>query len=226
MATRMHDNGMDWRTMAEGSEKYQAYLCSREWAVKKEAVRDRAHGVCERCNALPMDHCHHTTYARKYNEPLEDLQALCKPCHDFTHGKSEHDPKESHAVLAWLRHLKTHGMQPMPMDLMTDVIGVESLSSDVADLVRGIGVLEAAGLDLSADRLRGSLPFHYTSRITQSGLWLARCNHTALKYWYEYFGFPTKCRKEWLSEDEISVDELNEIINEKRAQQNIRRGGA
>lgn len=74
-------------------EKYQKYLCSREWAEKREAVRERAGGRCERCRVLPMEACHHLTYARKYNEQLDDLQAICNACHDFTHGKSDFDPK-------------------------------------------------------------------------------------------------------------------------------------
>jgi hypothetical protein len=73
-------------------EKYQAYLASREWASRKEAVKRRSGGTCERCLINPMDHVHHLTYARKYAEPLTDLQALCKPCHDFTHAKSDTDP--------------------------------------------------------------------------------------------------------------------------------------
>lgn len=83
---------MDWRATSGEREKYQAYLCSREWGVKKEAVRKRAGGICERCNANQMDHVHHLTYARKYQEELGDLRALCKPCHDFAHGRASYDP--------------------------------------------------------------------------------------------------------------------------------------
>ncbi len=82
----------DWRSIQDDREKYAAYLCSREWAVKREAVRKRSGGKCERCHVLPMDHVHHLTYERKYQEELEDLQASCKACHEFTHGKSDFDP--------------------------------------------------------------------------------------------------------------------------------------
>lgn len=85
---------MNWKTMAEGREKYQAYLASREWSVLKEAVKKRAGGYCERCHVNPLDHVHHLTYARKYAERLEDLQAQCKACHEFTHDKSSYDPKK------------------------------------------------------------------------------------------------------------------------------------
>jgi hypothetical protein len=83
---------MDWKLMPAGKEKYDAYLCSREWSVLREAVRERSLGVCERCNANQMDHVHHLTYIRKYRERIEDLRAMCKECHDFTHGKSDYDP--------------------------------------------------------------------------------------------------------------------------------------
>jgi hypothetical protein len=97
---------MDWKSMPEGKEKYQAYLCSREWGLKKEAVRKRCGGICERCCVNAMDHVHHLTYARKYSELLEDLRALCKPCHDFTHGKADHDPCEDRPVMFGGRQIK------------------------------------------------------------------------------------------------------------------------
>lgn len=98
-----------WQEMAEGKEKYSAYLCSREWSVLKEQVRARSGGICERCTINPMDHVHHLTYERKYREELEDLQACCKPCHEFIHAKSDNDPAgDRPAVLPWCgRKIKT-----------------------------------------------------------------------------------------------------------------------
>ena len=75
-------------------EQYHQYLASREWSVLKEAVKRRSGGWCERCKINSMNHVHHLTYARKYHELLEDLQALCKGCHEFTHAKSDIDPAE------------------------------------------------------------------------------------------------------------------------------------
>lgn len=93
---------MNWKKMPEGKEKYAAYLCSREWSVLKEAVKDRSGGACERCSSNPMDHVHHLTYARKYSEQLDDLQACCKACHEFIHGKSDSDPvHDRHLLLPW-----------------------------------------------------------------------------------------------------------------------------
>ena len=82
----------NWKDMPEGKEKYQMYLASREWAEKRDGVRKRSGGICERCNWNKSDHVHHKTYIRKYNEKPYDLQALCKGCHDFTHNKSDVDP--------------------------------------------------------------------------------------------------------------------------------------
>jgi hypothetical protein len=82
-----------WKDIKEDSkEKYNLYLCSREWGLLKKRVRERAGGKCERCKVNEMEACHHLTYERKYKERLEDLQAICKPCHSFTHGLSEIDP--------------------------------------------------------------------------------------------------------------------------------------
>lgn len=88
----------DWKEMPDGREKYQAYLCSREWSVIRERVRKRSDGICERCFTNEMDHVHHLTYERKYKEEMEDLQAICKPCHEFTHGKSDSDPVRTRPV--------------------------------------------------------------------------------------------------------------------------------
>ena len=72
---------------------YQQYLASREWALKREAVRKRAGNKCERCYVAPMQAVHHLTYANIGKEPLEDLQAICHPCHAFVSGKANNDPK-------------------------------------------------------------------------------------------------------------------------------------
>lgn len=85
----------DWRTIKDDKEKYQAYLCSREWAELRMAVIDRANGKCERCYRDKIQCVHHLTYARKYDEGMEDLQGLCDACHSFIHGRSDVDPVPS-----------------------------------------------------------------------------------------------------------------------------------
>lgn len=50
--------------------------------------------MCEECLCREAVHVHHLTYARKYNELLTDLKALCKKCHDDIH-KARLVPKKS-----------------------------------------------------------------------------------------------------------------------------------
>jgi hypothetical protein len=88
---------MDWKKIVDEREKYQAYLCSREWSKKREAVRKRCGDKCERCGINKIDAVHHLTYARKYEERIEDLQGICNGCHEFIHGKSDVDPKTGQA---------------------------------------------------------------------------------------------------------------------------------
>jgi hypothetical protein len=74
---------------------YHQYLASREWALKKEAVRERPGGICERCHSAPIQSTHHLTYERLGNELLEDLQGLCRPCHEFLSAKRDDDPLQT-----------------------------------------------------------------------------------------------------------------------------------
>ena len=71
-------------------DKYEAYLCSPEWAAKRLAVLRRARNTCEKCKASRATQVHHLTYIRKYRELLTDLIALCGECHEAIHK-----PKES-----------------------------------------------------------------------------------------------------------------------------------
>lgn len=110
---------MRWQDIENEKEKYAAYLCSREWCEKREAVRERAKDKCERCHVLPMNACHHLTYKRKYNEQLEDLQAICTQCHEFTHGKIAFDPREHRQWLRYLINCHESGRLPVPETLTT-----------------------------------------------------------------------------------------------------------
>lgn len=98
---RMTNNpvSVEWHDMEGDSvEKYNRYLCSREWAEKRRAVFDRANGVCERCQLGKVDEIHHLTYLRKYLEHLDDLQGLCSFCHEFVHGFSDFDSAKTTSI--------------------------------------------------------------------------------------------------------------------------------
>jgi DNA polymerase len=85
-------------------KEYQEYLASREWALKREAVRERANSRCERNISIPFngniehfrcvgrhESTHHKTYANVGHEPLEDLMAVCNDCHSWLSGKTDVD---------------------------------------------------------------------------------------------------------------------------------------
>lgn len=112
---------MRWQDISDDREKYNAYLCSREWSVLREKVRERCRGKCERCRVMPMDAVHHLTYERKYHELLEDLQAICSPCHEFTHGKSQSDPRQNSRVIRYLQGCKNLKKKSVPGEFLFDL---------------------------------------------------------------------------------------------------------
>lgn len=73
-------------------ERYQRYLCSPEWWAKRNAVMERARGLCERCGR-EAEQVHHLTYARKYDERLDDLLAICGRCHNAIHNPVASTPE-------------------------------------------------------------------------------------------------------------------------------------
>ena len=85
--------------------RYIEYLKSPQWKAKRKAVKTRCAGICERCRIYLFDHVHHRTYANIYNEPLEDLIGLCKPCHKFLHGRSGIDPLEPFVLVKITNYL-------------------------------------------------------------------------------------------------------------------------
>ena len=113
-------------------EKYQAYLASREWALKRNAVMKRCAGRCERCNWNEAYHVHHLTYARKYEESLEDLRALCIGCHEFTHGKSDLDPALSSPTMLRDSH------EPVRCVYLVGTCGPNNLEGDEGNWRREI----------------------------------------------------------------------------------------
>jgi hypothetical protein len=79
---------------------YQKYLASREWALLKEAVKDRDGNVCERCRKNPHYSVHHLTYEHVGHESLEELLGVCNDCHKFLSAKSNYDPTQDNSLSA------------------------------------------------------------------------------------------------------------------------------
>jgi 5-methylcytosine-specific restriction endonuclease McrA len=69
---------------------YDSYLKTPQWRARRDAVIQRAKGVCEGCGKNHATMVHHLTYARVKREMLFDLVAICKACHDQVHGEKGH----------------------------------------------------------------------------------------------------------------------------------------
>jgi hypothetical protein len=61
--------------------RYDAYLKSHEWEVKRIAAIERAGHKCQICSSTDRLHVHHNSYEHLGNEPDCDLVALCNGCH-------------------------------------------------------------------------------------------------------------------------------------------------
>ena len=79
----------NWQQHIMGARKraYDDYLRSEEWASIRSSIRVRCNGACEHCGGA-MDDVHHLTYEHVGDEPLEDLQGLCRDCHETAHRKN------------------------------------------------------------------------------------------------------------------------------------------
>jgi hypothetical protein len=69
----------------EWFREHSAYLRSPKWRAKRDAVLDRAKGLCEGCRDARAVHVHHLTYDHWQNELLWELVAVCEPCHERCH---------------------------------------------------------------------------------------------------------------------------------------------
>jgi len=65
--------------------KYHTYLQSEEWKARRILVLSRDNNLCQLCRTEPALDVHHLKYDNLYDEPLEDLQALCRACHVNLH---------------------------------------------------------------------------------------------------------------------------------------------
>ena len=65
-------------------EEYLEYINSAAWRHKRKAKLESIGWHCERCllsrYSVKLD-VHHKTYEHFKNEPLEDLEVVCKDCH-------------------------------------------------------------------------------------------------------------------------------------------------
>lgn len=73
------DRDSDWKA------KYEAYMQSEKWKVKRQAVLERDNYVCQGCLKNRAVQVHHLSYAHLGNEPLWDLTSVCLDCHRLVH---------------------------------------------------------------------------------------------------------------------------------------------
>lgn len=198
----------DWRTIEDEREKYAAYLCSREWAVLKEAVHERAKGTCERCRLFPVDAVHHLTYERKYAEKLEDLAGWCKYCHDFTHGKVNFDPRCAVRAVLFLRSCSEESRRPAPWEAICEPstlnVHLRILLSAVDHVERLCDLFsneldDVSDLEIGASAIDSRLPFRYYGFPRE---WLSEHGPGEFSFWVlQICGSKWTSEKDWFSED-------------------------
>ena len=69
---------------AHNYQDYLDYLDTKEWKEKKWLRFFIDGGKCQECGAkleFKQSHCHHKSYDWLYEEPMEDLETLCRYCH-------------------------------------------------------------------------------------------------------------------------------------------------
>ena len=69
---------------ANNRQDYLDYLDSKEWKEKKAIRFFLDKETCQECGKkleFKQSHCHHKSYNWLYEEPLEDLETLCRYCH-------------------------------------------------------------------------------------------------------------------------------------------------
>jgi hypothetical protein len=68
------------------NEDYERYIKSKDWQCKRYQKLEEI-DYCEECGSTKNLHVHHLTYDNFMDEPMEDLQVLCKECHMKVHGR-------------------------------------------------------------------------------------------------------------------------------------------
>jgi 5-methylcytosine-specific restriction endonuclease McrA len=65
----------------EAWDKYNDYLNSEKWKLKRKKVFERDNYLCQACLTNEAQEVHHLTYNNIYDEPLYELISVCKRCH-------------------------------------------------------------------------------------------------------------------------------------------------
>jgi 5-methylcytosine-specific restriction endonuclease McrA len=73
------------RKQREWFREHDLYLLTPLWRLKRKAVLDRCHYVCEGCGTQSAVEVHHLTYTHWKREFLFELVGLCAECHKRVH---------------------------------------------------------------------------------------------------------------------------------------------
>lgn len=65
--------------------KYYEYRSSNNWKEKRKLIFERDNKTCQICKIDTATEVHHLSYQNIFNEPLEDLVAICFNCHRKEH---------------------------------------------------------------------------------------------------------------------------------------------
>ena len=71
--------------MSYDKQKYDDYLLSAEWYVKKQQTFKRDRHQCRKCYSEKNLKVHHKSYQSLFDENLDDLITLCGSCHTKLH---------------------------------------------------------------------------------------------------------------------------------------------
>jgi hypothetical protein len=69
--------------------RYNLYLQSPQWKIKRAQVLRRAGNICEGCRRQKATQVHHLSYEHVFNEFLWELVAICDDCHERIHVAGE-----------------------------------------------------------------------------------------------------------------------------------------
>ena len=80
---------------AHNYQDYLDYLKTEQWKEKKQVRFFLDKGKCQECGIkleFKQSHCHHKSYNWLYEEPMEDLETLCRYCHiEIRHAGREQE---------------------------------------------------------------------------------------------------------------------------------------
>lgn len=155
---------MTWR------QRYEHYLASPKWQLKRAQVMRRCKGVCENCGEATARTVHHLSYQNLGKEPLVDLIAVCETCHEDLHlqSRSLNIPKLSADDLEGLIHDAFAGLLDARLSTACEGIEVNYVVRDLvhfanidcqyfADLLREqaciINVIASEGKKIEADEV-------------------------------------------------------------------------